>query len=103
MGHSIGISGSYYRATENELLEDYLKAIDALTIDNDNMLERQFNKLEEKGPNLKIFEKSRKIELLYKNDISKDDAIAAVRCNRCGHIQHTKSSKQARVKNDYSK
>ena len=78
MGHSIGISGSYYRATENELLEDYLKAIDALTIDNDNMLERQFNKLEEKGPNLKIFEKSRKIELLYKNDISKDDAIAAL-------------------------
>ena len=48
MGHSIGISGSYYRATENELLEDYLKAIDALTIDNDNMLEREFNKLEEK-------------------------------------------------------
>ena len=24
MGHSIGISGSYYRATENELLEDYV-------------------------------------------------------------------------------
>ena len=64
MGHSIGISGSYYRATENELLEDYLKAIDALTIDNDNMLERQFNKLEEKRSqemaefNLKIFETS---------------------------------------------
>jgi hypothetical protein len=26
MGHSTGISDSYYRATENELLEDYLKA-----------------------------------------------------------------------------
>jgi integrase len=27
MGHSIGISGSYYKATESELLEDYMKAI----------------------------------------------------------------------------
>ena len=48
------------------------------------MLERQFNKLEEKRSqemaefNLKIFEKSREIELLHKNDISKDDAIAAL-------------------------
>lgn len=33
MGHSTGISDSYYRATENELLEDYLKAVDFLTID----------------------------------------------------------------------
>ena len=27
MGHSVGISDSYYRATEKELLEDYLKAV----------------------------------------------------------------------------
>jgi len=27
MNHSVGISDSYYRATENELLEDYLKAV----------------------------------------------------------------------------
>ena len=32
MNHSIGISSSYYRATENELLEDYLKAVEVLTI-----------------------------------------------------------------------
>ena len=36
MGHSVGISDSYYRATENELLEDYLKAIDFLTVRNTN-------------------------------------------------------------------
>ena len=71
--------GSYYRATENELLEDYLKAIDSLTINDGNVLERQFNKLEEIAElNLKIFEKSREIELLHKSDISKDDAIAAL-------------------------
>jgi hypothetical protein len=33
MNHSIGISDSYYRATENELLEDYLKSADNLAID----------------------------------------------------------------------
>ena len=32
MGHSVGISDSYYRPTENELLQDYLKTVDALTI-----------------------------------------------------------------------
>src|SRR5919205_3109094 len=32
MGHSTGISDSYYRATESEVLEDYLKAVETLTI-----------------------------------------------------------------------
>jgi len=32
MGHSTGISDSYYRPTEKELLQDYLKAIPLLTI-----------------------------------------------------------------------
>ena len=38
MNHSIGISNSYYRATENELLEDYLKAVEVLTISQQNKL-----------------------------------------------------------------
>lgn len=38
MNHSIGISSSYYRATENELLEDYLKAVEVLTISRENKL-----------------------------------------------------------------
>jgi hypothetical protein len=32
MGHSTGISDSYYRPTENELLDDYLKAAPLLTV-----------------------------------------------------------------------
>ena len=32
MNHSTGISDSYLRATESEFLEDYLKAVDFLTI-----------------------------------------------------------------------
>ena len=32
MGHSTGISDSYYRPTENDLLDDYLKIVNHLTI-----------------------------------------------------------------------
>jgi len=39
MNHSIGISDSYYRATEQELLEDYLKAVDMLSINDDKAVE----------------------------------------------------------------
>jgi hypothetical protein len=49
MNHSIGISNSYYRATENEVLEDYLKAVDQVTINSDRLaLEKQVIELKEK-------------------------------------------------------
>jgi hypothetical protein len=32
MGHSMGVSDSYYRPTEKQLLEDYLKAVPLLSI-----------------------------------------------------------------------
>ena len=49
-GRDIGVSGSYYKPTEKELFEDYLKAIDLLTINEDNKkLEKQFNELKEKS------------------------------------------------------
>ena len=38
MGHSLGISDWYYRATDTELLEDYLN-IRFLTIDDGNRLQ----------------------------------------------------------------
>jgi hypothetical protein len=49
MNHSIGVSNSYYRATENEILEDYLKAVDQLIINSDRLvLEKQVAELKEK-------------------------------------------------------
>jgi integrase len=39
MGHSIGISDSYYRPTEQDLLEDYLKAVPLLTIERQSQQE----------------------------------------------------------------
>ena len=49
MNHSTGISDSYYRATEQELLEDYLKGLDMLSIDDDKLtLQKQVVELTEK-------------------------------------------------------
>ena len=41
MGHSTGISDSYYRPTERELLEDYLKAVPLLTISEAEEVRRE--------------------------------------------------------------
>jgi integrase len=44
MGHNIGVSASYYKPTENEVLQDYLKAAHILTINSDKIvLQKQAN------------------------------------------------------------
>ncbi len=48
LSHSIGISNSYYRPTENELLEDYLRIMDLLSIDKENSLKRKLNEYDNK-------------------------------------------------------
>jgi hypothetical protein len=35
MGHDIGLADSYYKPSEREFLEDYIKSVDLLTIHND--------------------------------------------------------------------
>ena len=44
LSHSIGISNSYYRPTDTELLEDYLKVADLLTIDKQEKLQKELEK-----------------------------------------------------------
>jgi hypothetical protein len=83
MGHSIGIPGSYYRATERELLDDYIKAIDFLTISNENRLQKQMQDVMEQSKinndNIKsqIYEKEQAINDLTGRNSSNADAIAA--------------------------
>ena len=48
LSHSVGISDHYYRPTENDLLEDYLKAVDFLAINEENRLKLQIQELTEK-------------------------------------------------------
>ena len=40
MGHNVGLSSSYYRPSEKEVLNDYLNAVDLLTINEENRLKR---------------------------------------------------------------
>lgn len=50
MGHSIGISDSYYRPKESEILNDYLKATGVLTLNSDDgVLKKQVQNLEEEN------------------------------------------------------
>jgi hypothetical protein len=52
MGHNLalGISACYYKPTDREVLEDYLKAVDLLTINSDKLiLQKQVLELKEKS------------------------------------------------------
>lgn len=48
LSHNIGISNSYYRPTENELLQDYLKATNHLTFDKKELLQKELSDFEQK-------------------------------------------------------
>ena len=63
--HSIGLSSAYYKPTENEMLDEYMKAVDNLTINPENRLRRKVEKLEvEKS---QIDSLAKEIELLKRN------------------------------------
>jgi|SRR5215207_7306436 len=82
LGHDIGLSGSYYKPTEKEVLEDYLKAVNLLIINNtQKVLEKQINELKENSKDneyiikAKLHEKDEQIHELN-NDKIKEDALA---------------------------
>jgi hypothetical protein len=50
MGHDIGISASYYKPSEKEVLEDYRKAVEILSLNNERQtLQKQMLELTEKS------------------------------------------------------
>ena len=64
MGHSTGISDAYYRPNENELLDDYLKSIDSLTVDDTRKLKIEVGSL--KADISELEQKNKRIEELEK-------------------------------------
>jgi hypothetical protein len=46
MGHDTGLEKSYYKPSEKEILEDYLKVVDLLTINEESCLKSKIEKLE---------------------------------------------------------
>ena len=72
MGHTIGVSDSYYKPSEKEILEDYLRAVDVLTIykNNNTILEKEVKELKVKNENS---------EYIIRSKLQKrDDAITAL-------------------------
>ena len=85
MNHSVGISDSYYRDYRNEMLEDYVKAIDFLTINDDKItLQKQVAELTEKSKQEnyiikgKLADKEKEIQILSQRDSMNTDAISSL-------------------------
>ena len=84
MGHDIGISKSYYKPTENEILNDYLQAMELLSVNPgiNKKLEKEVKELSIRNENneslikAKLQEKDEQIQQLIKRDRMKDDVIA---------------------------
>ena len=73
MGHTIGVSDCYYKPSEKEILEDYQKAINVLTINKNNnntIVEKEIKELKEKNEKNEYIIKSKLQE--------RDDAITAL-------------------------
>jgi hypothetical protein len=72
MGHTIGVSDSYYKPSEKEILKDYLRAVDVLTIykNNNTILEKEVKELKVKNENSEYIIRSKLQE--------RDDAITAL-------------------------
>jgi integrase len=62
MGHSLGISDSYFKPTEDELLAEYLKVVDALSINDTQKLKLEVESL--KAGISELEDKNRRIEEL---------------------------------------
>jgi S-adenosylmethionine:tRNA-ribosyltransferase-isomerase (queuine synthetase) len=84
MGHSVGISDLYYRPTENDLLQDYLRCADALIINDERSLQSRVIDLSNRARdnqfliNAKLSEKEEEIKLLRQRDLVNTDAIASL-------------------------
>jgi integrase len=48
LGHKIGLASAYYRPTDEEMYQEYLKAVDLLTINEENRLKRKVQDLSNK-------------------------------------------------------
>ena len=90
MGHNIGVSASYYKPTEREVMEDYLKAIDSLTINGMKFrVEKEMKKLSEKSKenelliNTELVLRREEIQKLRQLDVLNSEALSASQILKC--------------------
>jgi integrase len=63
MGHSIGLDDNYFKPTENDVLQEYLTAVDWLTINEEYRLKKQVKELTKKQDEIEIMERRHKEEM----------------------------------------
>jgi integrase len=84
LGHKIGLASAYYKPTEQEMYQEYLKAIELLTIGSERRLQTKITNLVEKSTvdvkSLKseIQNKEAEVAILKDKEFSNSDAIAAL-------------------------
>jgi hypothetical protein len=69
LGHSVGLDDRYYRPTPNDLLEEFLKAVDLLTINEENRLRKKVEVLKAERD---------EIEMLKGRVQQKDDRVSVL-------------------------
>ena len=72
LGHKIGLSSCYYRPSESELLEEYLRVVPELTISDEYRLSKQNQELEEKYQDSEYVIKGKLQDMAEQNKILKD-------------------------------
>ena len=85
MGHNIGVSKSYYKPSEKEILYDYIRAVPLLSINiSEQKLIKEVKELKEKSEGdqdmmrAKLWERDQEIQGLKENDGIKDRVIADI-------------------------
>jgi hypothetical protein len=85
MGHDLGVSESYWKPTELEVLKDYVKAVDLLTINgNEQKLSKQVEELKGKSKDSeyiikgRLEEKDKQIEFLMKKQENTEQLIQSL-------------------------
>lgn len=68
IGHRTGLDSAYYKPQDQEILQEYLKAIDNLTINNENRLKQQIQKVTNERDEIKTMEEKHKEELKKMKD-----------------------------------
>jgi len=66
MGHSIGYDDNYFKPSENDILEEYLTAVDWLTINEESRLKKQVKELTKKQDEIEVIKNRYEQEM---NDI----------------------------------
>ena len=81
LGHTtnLGLDNNYYRPRPETILQEYLKAVDYLTIDNSHRLQKQVTELTKKQSDLEYTQQ--KLQVLEHTVTAKDLKIQQI--NRC--------------------